>query len=75
MGLRAIRARGMKSEKKELKLFKVSGAYVRDFYLVGYTQDEVAQEARKILQTFRVSECSIEETSWFSSFKKQLGWK
>ncbi len=62
----------MKTEKKEPILFKVTGFYVRDFYLAAYTSDEAAQEAKKLLLTFRVSECSVEETSWYSSFKKQL---
>jgi hypothetical protein len=61
----------MKSEKKEPKLFKVSGMYVKDFYLVAHDEEEAAQDAKRGL-AFRVTECKLEETGWFPGLWKQL---
>ena len=64
--------RSMKPEQQELKLFKVTGGYIRDFYLVGRDANEVAHDARKILGIFRITECPVEDNGWFAGFKRQL---
>jgi len=55
----------------DLKLFKVSGFFVKDFYLIATDEEQAGQEARRAL-SFRITECEVEETDLKASFWKQL---
>lgn len=61
----------MKTEKKDPKLYKVSGFYVKDFFLIATDEEQAGQEAKRAL-SFRVTECKVEDTGWFSGTFKQL---
>jgi len=61
----------MTQKADDLKLFKVSGFYVKDFYLIAKDEEQAGQEARQAL-SFRVTECKVEETGWKPDFWKQL---
>lgn len=44
----------------KLKLYKVKGFFIHDFYLLASSQEQAEKEARKAL-TFRVEVCPLEE--------------
>jgi len=55
----------------DLKLFKVSGFFVKDFYLLAKDGEEATQEARGAL-AFKIVECEVDETGQSPSFWKRL---
>jgi hypothetical protein len=61
----------MTQEVGNLKLFKVSGFYVKDFYLLAIDEEQAGQEARGAL-TFRITECKVEELDCKIGFWKRL---
>jgi len=63
--------RKMAKAANDLKLFKISGFFVKDFYLIATDEEQAGQEARRAL-LFRVTECKVEETGCESDLWKQL---
>jgi len=63
--------RKMAKAANDLKLFKISGFFVKDFYLIATDEEQAGQEARRAL-SFRITECKADETDLKASFWKQL---
>jgi len=61
----------MANKADDLKLFKVSGFYVKDFYLIAKDEEEATQEARGAL-TFKIVECEVDKTGQMPRFWKRL---